>query len=269
MRPEERRPAMLCRIHLWAQPAAQWNLLQVPEQELPAASLGCPPVAAAGGALIHQVQHLKAFLLSVLLFLFPKFSFCLSFCLWPEIRGHNFSLHMAWNQLIFSELYFLHITLIFFLKKIFSRCQTIPVAHYFSKFTSLLIHWAATLDQAHGSAAAASFSLAFNSTVSSSSGPSDTSPCWGSFPPLLDPYWQTDHSTCFFILHTVGSNTLPEEHPQTHVFNLHQIFPFCAFWGKPMYVNARWFILVTHGLSSPISAFLPTAACISFLSLLL
>lgn len=80
------------------------------------------------------------------------------------------------------------------------------MAHCISKFSSLLIHWAGTLDQHHSSAAAACFSLAFNSSVSSSSAPSNTSPCWGSLPPLTDPYWQTGHSTCFFSLHKVGSN---------------------------------------------------------------
>lgn len=58
-------------------------------------------------------------------------------------------------------------------KGVFSRCQKIPVAHYFSMFASLLIHWGDILDQAQGSPAAESFSLAFNSTVSSSSAPSN------------------------------------------------------------------------------------------------
>lgn len=120
------------------------------------------------------------------------------------------------------------------------------------------------------SAAAVSFSLAFNKTVSSTSGSSDTSPDWGSIPPLLDFHWQTGYSTCFVSLHKTGSNTsfLKTTYKPASSTSI-RFFPSVPFGVSPS-INVQGGSFWWHiNLSSPISAFLPTAVCISFLSLLL
>ena len=162
-----------------------------------------------------------------------------------------------------------------------------PVAHYFSEVTFLTHPHSWNSCPGPWVACCSIFFSGFEQhsvchpllvqTTATAITPSDTSPvsliyCWGWLPPLLEPYWQTNQFSCFFGLHKVSwfSHILLENHPQTYLLNLLQIFPFCAFQGEPRNMLARSVMLVTHHLScSPISAFLPMVVCTSFPSLVL
>lgn len=88
VRPEERRPVMLCRIHFRAQLAAQLNLQSRYQSRAAISKPGLPSRGCCGRSTASQ--SFCAFSVFI-----PNLNFCLSFCLWPEIRSRNFSLYIA------------------------------------------------------------------------------------------------------------------------------------------------------------------------------